>query len=211
MSKNHYVVLGLPQNATTRQVRERFLQLAREQHPDRFQGGEKAEAERRFQEVTEAFNVLSDPARRREHDLELARPDAKKHDAGQAARVYLQRGIKAYREGQYPEAAQNFDRATQENPKSAQAWHYLALTCRTKRQWLERAREAIRKACDLDPMNAAYLKLAGEIFTDSGMNKKAQIYFQKALTWGGEDAAIRKALDELARAEGGARLFGRRS
>ncbi len=202
MAKNYYDILGLPRNATTRQVQDRFRTLARELHPDRFRGEEKPEAEARFQEITQAFNMLHDPGRRREHDLDLARPDGSKEDTSEAARVYLQRGIKAFREKQYPQAAENFDRATRENPESAQSWHYLALACRGKRQWLPRAREAILKACDIDPMNAVYLRLAGEIFADSGMNRRAQIFYQKALTWGGDDPAIRSALDQLQRSSG---------
>ena len=42
MSKNYYAILGVPHNATARQVRQRFLTLAREWHPDKFQGDEKA-------------------------------------------------------------------------------------------------------------------------------------------------------------------------
>ncbi len=211
MAKNYYDILGLPRNATTQQVRDRFRGLARELHPDRFRGDDKSEAEARFQEITQAFNVLNDPGRRRDHDLELARPDSLKQDASEAARVYLQRGIKAFRDKQYSQAAENFDRATQENPASAQSWHYLAMACRGKRQWLPRAREAILKACDIDPMNAVYLRLAGEIFADSGMNRRAKIYYQKALTWGGDDPEIRTALDRLQRSPGGASLFSRES
>lgn len=211
MEKNYYDILGLPRNATTQQVRDRFRTLARELHPDRFRGDEKSEAEARFQEITQAFNVLNDPVRRREHDLELARPDSLKSDSSEAARVYLQRGIKAFREKQYSQAAENFDRATRESPASAQAWHYLAMACRGKRQWLPRAREAILKACDIDPMNAVYLRLAGEIFADSGMNRRAQIYLQKALTWGGDDPEVRSALDRLQRATGASSLFSRGS
>ena len=208
MEKNYYDILGLPRNATIRQVRDRFRTLARELHPDRFRGEEKPEAEARFQEITQAFNELNDPARRRDHDLELARPDGLKQDSSEAARVYLQRGIKAFREKQFSQAAENFDRATRENPESAQSWHYLAMACRGKRQWLSRAREAILKACDIDPMNAVYLRLAGEIFADSGMNRRAKIYYQKALTWGGDDPDIRSAIDQLqGSAKGGAGLF----
>ncbi|MDH3746123.1 MAG: J domain-containing protein, partial [Acidobacteriota bacterium] len=60
MTDNHYEILGLPQNATSRQIRERFLELARERHPDRFQDADKHQAEIDFQGVTQAFNILSD-------------------------------------------------------------------------------------------------------------------------------------------------------
>ena len=43
MSDNYYTILGLPQNATSKQIRERFLELARERHPDRYRGGQGAD------------------------------------------------------------------------------------------------------------------------------------------------------------------------
>ena len=65
MSVNYYTILGVPSNATTNQIRERFLQMAREQHPDRYIAAEKDDAEAQFQQVTQAYNVLADPDRRR--------------------------------------------------------------------------------------------------------------------------------------------------
>ena len=109
MQKDYYAVLSLPRNATGDEIRARFRTLARTRHPDRFRGPEKAAAEVEFQAVTEAFNVLSDPERRRLHDLELLRPappGAREAEGrGEVARVYLQRGVKAYRDGNYLEAA----------------------------------------------------------------------------------------------------------
>ncbi len=142
MPKDFYAVLALPRNATEDQIRQRFRELARVRHPDRFQGAEKESAEREFQEITQAFNVLSDPERRRQHDLELTRP-GNEADPRQVARAYLQRGIKAYKEKNFLEAADNFDRATKADPNSAQAWHHLALTCAQQANWLPRAVAAI--------------------------------------------------------------------
>ncbi len=213
MAKNYYAVLDLPPSSTTEKIRSRFRELARTRHPDRFQGAEKAAAEAEFQELTEAFNVLSDPERRRLHDLELARPDltqGKGSDPAQVVRLYLQRGIKAYKEKNYLEAADNFDRATKTDPDSAQAWHHLALACSHQQRWLARGLEAIAHACELDKMNAAYLKLAGRLHAQAGLAERATHYYNEALTWGGEDAAVRQALDELKKPEKrGWKLFGK--
>ncbi len=211
MPEDYYAVLGVPQNATARQLRARFLELARDRHPDRFQGSDKEKAESEFQAITQAFNILSDPERRRQVDLELARPaPGRSRDAGQAARVYLQRGIKAYREKNYLQAAENFDRATGEDPSDARAWYYLARACRHRRRWLARARQAAEKACELEPMNVPYLKLAGTICAEAGMAVRARKFLNDALTWGGEDAEIRSALEELEKGAGGrGGLFGR--
>ena len=81
MPSDYYAVLGVAREAGAGEIRRRFRELARERHPDRFQGEEKARAEREFQALTEAFNVLYDPARRRLHDAELSQPGGR-HDEG---------------------------------------------------------------------------------------------------------------------------------
>ena len=101
MGTNYYAILGVPHNATDRQVRQRFLALARERHPDKFQGPEKMAAETEFQLVTEAFNTLNDAERRRQHDLELAQPvGSSESDAAQVSRVYVQRALEEETKGQ---------------------------------------------------------------------------------------------------------------
>jgi curved DNA-binding protein CbpA len=201
MSDDYYTVLGLPQNATAKQIRERFLELARERHPDRIRGDAKEQAELDFQAITEAFNTLSNAEQRREYDLHLVRPQGAdagdQTQAAQIAQAYIRRGVKAYKAKNYLEAAESFDRATQENSSDAQAWYYLALAASRRRAWLSRAADAIARACELAPMEVTYLKLAGKLFAQAGMASKAERYYSEALTWGGEDPAIQAAIEEL--------------
>jgi curved DNA-binding protein CbpA len=199
MAKDYYAVLNVPRTARPEQIRERFRELAREGHPDRFRGEEKEEAEARFQAITEAFNVLSHPERRRLHDLELDRPESRPAQSLQLLRVYMQRGVKAYRDKNYLEAAENFDRATQADPINAQAWHHLAAACSHNQRWFARATRAVARACELEPMNSEYLKLAGKIHALAGMAAEAERYYNQALTWGGDDSGIQEALEELRR------------
>lgn len=217
MSADYYSALGVAPNATTEQVRKRFIDLARKLHPDRFSGEAKVKAEEDFQAITEAFNILSDPMRRREHDMELAQPRSApgaSNDPKQLARVYTQRGVKAYREQNFFEAADNFDRATQADPTNAKSWYHLALACTHQPSWLDRATAAIRRACELDTMNPTYFKLAGRVFARAGMVSEATRYYNDALRWGGDDAAVQNALEELtgkAKKGGLPRIFGRKS
>lgn len=198
MIKDFYKVLELPRDVKPKEIKVRFRQLARERHPDRFRGADKERAEREFQDITEAFNVLTDPIRRRQHDLELDRPARQAvHDPKEVVRVYLNRGIRAYKKQNLAEAAGNFSRATEADPGSYQAWHHLALTCMREKRWLTKAQEAIVKACELRPDHAPYLKLAGKIYALSGMTARAKQYYNQALRVGGPDSAISKTLREL--------------
>ena len=215
MQKDFYVVLGVPRSATAEQIKDRFLQLAREKHPDRFPGADKQRAELEFQEITQAFNLLSNPERRRQHDLELMRPTAARAaEPADLAKVFLQRGVKAYKARNFIEAADSFARATEADPNSALAWHHLARTCLQQERWLPRATAAIARACELEPMKVEYHKLAGQIFERTGDRERAAHYYKLAITWGGEDPDIRAALDQI---EGGDKkrksllggLFGR--
>jgi curved DNA-binding protein CbpA len=198
MDSDFYAVLGVSRNATSDEIRERFLQLTRQMHPDRFHGDEKRHAEERFQAVTQAFNILSNPARRRAHDAELARPGQKSGaDSEQVTKVFLQRGVKAYKAKNFLEAAENFRAATEADPKNAMAWHHLARACSHQPRFMPQAMAAVARACELDAMKPAYYKLAGDIFARGGQKEKAIGYYRQALRWGGEDAEIEDALAEL--------------
>jgi len=211
--KDYYAILSVPRNASTEQIRERFRELARLRHPDRYRGEERAQAELDFQEITEAFNILASPERRRLHDHELARPEGTQQVSDQVrlARHHLQTGVKLYREKNYVQAADAFDRATKAEPGNHQAWHHLALACSHQRRYLSQAMQAISKACEMQPMNPSYLKLAGRLFSDGGLVERAEQYYNDALTWGGEDPAIRQALEELRKPpkKGRPGLFGK--
>jgi curved DNA-binding protein CbpA len=199
MARDFYAVLAVAKTATDDQIRQRFRQLARERHPDRFAGEQKQLAELAFQEITQAFNVLSDPELRRQHDMDLSRRPEAPSDPKVVARVYLQRGVRAYREKNLVEAADNFDRATRADPASAQAWYNLALTCSQNSAWLARAAAAIDRACELEPMNPGYWKVAGRIHALAGHAERAVTAYRKAIDWGEDDPAIHQALEDLTR------------
>ena len=199
MTETYYTILGVPKNATSKQVRERFLQLARDRHPDRFAAKEKESAEIAFQQVTQAYNILHDPKRRRQYDEDQnLQSKSPTHDVTtQAARVYLRRGIEAFKKKRYQEAATNLEQATQEDDQDPQAWYYLAQVYAQRTSLLSRALAAAAKACELDPAHPDYLKEAGKLAAAGGMTSRAAKYYRDALTFGGEDAEVRAALKAL--------------
>lgn len=66
IEKDYYAALGVSQGADAAEIKKAYRKLAQELHPDKNPGN--AEAESRFKEVSEAYDVLSDPKRRGEYD-----------------------------------------------------------------------------------------------------------------------------------------------
>jgi molecular chaperone DnaJ len=63
--RDYYDVLGISKNATQDEVKRAFRRLAMQYHPDR---NKAADAEQKFKEINEAYEVLSDDKRRRTYD-----------------------------------------------------------------------------------------------------------------------------------------------
>jgi molecular chaperone DnaJ len=66
LEKDYYKVLGISRSASADEIKSAYRKLARELHPDHNPGDKAAEA--RFKDVSEAYAVLSDAAKRKEYD-----------------------------------------------------------------------------------------------------------------------------------------------
>jgi molecular chaperone DnaJ len=66
LEKDFYKVLGVAKDAPADEIKKAYRKLARKHHPDANKGD--SESEDRFKEISEAYDVLSDDAKRREYD-----------------------------------------------------------------------------------------------------------------------------------------------
>ena len=66
IEKDYYKVLGVAKDAKPEEIKKAYRKLARENHPDQNPGN--AAAERRFKEISEANDVLSNQDKRKEYD-----------------------------------------------------------------------------------------------------------------------------------------------
>lgn len=87
--KSYYLVLGVSPEESSSGIRSAFRELAKRYHPDHGGPG----SEERFREITEAYDVLSDPRRRRLYDLSLREPDARADTAAEDLRSRPTRSV----------------------------------------------------------------------------------------------------------------------
>lgn len=67
MNKDYYAILGVPKNATPKQIKAAYMELARKHHPDMCK--DKTQGEEKFKEISEAYEVLMDPPKRAMYDV----------------------------------------------------------------------------------------------------------------------------------------------
>ena len=65
MAQDFYDILGVPRDADSADIQRAYRRLARQHHPD---VNKHSDAEERFKDIAEAYDVLSDPQLRRRYD-----------------------------------------------------------------------------------------------------------------------------------------------
>jgi molecular chaperone DnaJ len=70
---DHYKTLGVDRKASADEIKKAYRKLARQYHPDT---NKEPEAEERFKQVSEAYDVLSDPEKRKKYDRGAMNPFA---------------------------------------------------------------------------------------------------------------------------------------
>jgi len=99
MGKDYYKILGVSRDADDKELKKAYRQLAMKWHPDK-NPDNKEEANRRFQEIGEAYEVLSDEEKRKVYDqfgedgLKQGAPDGSfqgfKFEQADASRIFEQ-------------------------------------------------------------------------------------------------------------------------
>jgi molecular chaperone DnaJ len=72
MAKSYFAILGISSGATADEIRSAYRRLAKEFHPDRYEGGSE-----RFRDIQEAYAVLGNSRRRREYKQNIRKVSPK--------------------------------------------------------------------------------------------------------------------------------------
>jgi hypothetical protein len=174
--QNHYEVLGLSMHATQEAIRRRYRELVRQYHPD---VNPSPQAQERFLRIQEAYQVLSDPERRRHYDallrMQLGEPPSARYSqprtqpprstqSAQASqpkpspsqdelrRVILQ-AERAFLQGRLQDALYWAKQATRLAPRHPKGHEIIGDVYRTQGHY-DAALNAYTYAIQLDPNNA---------------------------------------------------------
>ncbi len=211
-----YDILGVERDATEAQVRSAFRKLTFQHHPDRFSGEKRDQAEARFQEITEAFNVLSRPESREKYDEELSHGQAGGAGAGmdpkEIARKLASKGGQTMREGRLTDALSELKSALDHDSSCARAHFFMGVGLGKISGREKDGLRHLEKAVSLEPGNAVMLSEAADLAFTVGMRARAQRLAEEALKY---DPTSKKATSVLAQSqnEGGSQsgegLLGR--
>lgn len=194
---NFYEILGVRRGATDQEIRAAFRRLAREFHPDRFQGPKKKQAEEYFQRITQAFNVLSNPEMRARYDrsLEAATPIGPV-DPKELAKALLAKAVSLAKQGNVVQAQEYFQQAEAHDMQNAKIQHQYGLFLAQTGK-LDQALRKLEKACTLDPLNGNYFLDCASLFLRAGMVFRASRFAEQAAELLPDEPSVKALLAEI--------------
>ena len=179
MTEDFYKILRVAKTASTGEIKKAYLQLARENHPDRFkEPAEREEAGQRFQQITGAFNQLRDEKSRQEYDRGLTKETKTPEEE---ARLYFTNGELREQSQEYDCALKLYYEAMRLQPNNLD--YILAagrLTGKDKAKQRQAA-ELFNQAMQKDPASTEPHLELGALYSRTGMLVRAKRVYEEAL------------------------------
>ena len=194
---NYYDLLGIAKSATTSDVRKAYATLARERHPDRFPDpAAKQSAQQTFQEITAAFNTLSNDRSRAEYDQSLEAPP-RPPVPEEIARDAFDRGQKLYEAKNFFDAVELLRIAVAHVPQEARYHAALGRALARNPHWVREGIQSLEKAVQLAPRQAGYHAELAELLAGQGLRIRARKAAEAALRLDPQQAIALKVMDAV--------------
>jgi curved DNA-binding protein CbpA len=198
---NYYEVLGVARNASAAEIRQAYVRLAKERHPDRFPDpAERARAEDFFKELTAAYNTLGNDRGRAEYDTSLSRP----RDAPPAeiAKQAFAEAMQYFEKKDYHQAVELLRTAVHHVPDEARYHAALGMALAKNPHWMREAIQSAEKATQLAPKNAAFHVELAELLLSQGLKLRARHPAEAAARLAPHDPRVQDLMAELGLAPG---------
>jgi DnaJ-class molecular chaperone len=200
--RSYYEILEVDPRASEHDIRNAFRRLARLRHPDRFQGQARQAAEKDFQAITEAYNVLSDSDQRSRYDQTLGKPSQQLSNPRDIARALLGKAVNLANAGDVADANDYFAQAVAHDPDNPKAHHLYGVFLSKQVGGMEEGLRHLDQAARLAPADVRILIDASKAFARAKMYARATRFAQQAAQLAPDDPAIELWLQQLSVAGG---------
>lgn len=187
-SVNYWELLGLPVGASVDMVKNSYFALSKKFHPDRFSAfgqKEKEMASRVFEQLTKAYDTLTNPEKRQEYSDKF-KPVSYQAKETREERITPEERFKEgrvmYNRKKFKEAAYLFDLAVRMEPQNYKYVYWLGLALSKLPGEEKRAEETLLKAAELSPWDAQPYVVLATMFAKRGLVSRALKFLDKALS-----------------------------
>ncbi len=194
---DYYEVLGVWPTAEPDAIKKAYFKLAKIHHPD--VAGESAGGDVDFKLINEAFGVLIDPVQRREFDERLKRqkggasgPTERREADKRSAQLSYDQARAAMRQNRYDKAAVLLKAAIKFDDSNPAYHSWYGFSLGVLRTQLHEARDACKKALEMEFYNADYHANLGFVYMQAGLTSTAMECFDEALKWDPDHAVALK-------------------
>jgi len=185
-SFNYYQMLDVTDGASQEDIKKSYFRLARKFHPDFFSRDVSSEAIQKigdvFDQITKAYQTLSDEKRKSEYDKKLNAPhgDGRKNLAKEAEKRFRQ-GKTLFDQGRYEDALVFLEQSVRLSQDKAGYFILLAMTQTKLQIYRQEAEKNFIRASKLEPWNAEAFVGLGVLYKKEGLHVKAKRQFERAL------------------------------
>lgn len=183
---DYYQILGVPRTCDKEALRKAFRNLSKAQHPDRFGEGQRDEAEKRYQRICIAFNVLKDDKQRARYDKtfspgKVSPRQRSTEDPGEMVRKYYKTGMTKLSQGQHEAAVECFKRAIHYQA-DAEFFFQKGIAEAGVPRLKKDAVNSLQKAIELKPGVTKFHVQMIKTLVNFGLIARAKVYLERAIT-----------------------------
>lgn len=188
---DYYQVLRVWPTASEDTIKKAYFGLAKLFHPDVVAKNDGAATgnDVDFKLVNEAYAVLSDPVKRREYDelFKQKAPRERHWSAKEAdkrsAQLAFEQARTAMKHNRYDKAVVLLKSAIKYDPSNAAYYSWYGFSLGALNTRLHEARDACKKALEMEFYNADYHANLGFVYQQAGLTSTARESFEEALKW----------------------------